>query len=584
MAAFDTKKSNASLGLQLTFPSVFSEAYKALGRPMQFQPRHLGHLEEYKGDDFYAVQHEARRAEARRMANVKVESTRNAERRMLVSHQNYYRMPAPVLSQRRIGSNFGVGGGANMGYYLPHREAGLEGGVLGSREGMLYGRKLLSKRVAELDAIDQSAIAGPTMQANVESSIGFAEQSKIEIATLINELASSVFNSSDKIDFSTFEITRRLVLLIIRYATSDDSDKTLGTDLQSYIVEIQNLINDLDDELNYHAPEEMLRETRVSKQNAEKYQITIKQLLEKLVVYMKKMFTNVELDVSSRKQLSQSVVKTLGFSKLEKKKGEEGEVLSFKDMDKKATSVRDHPNAVSNAMAPILDYTSYGRFTQGGLSYEVTNGPAQMLPREALEDKNRDMAGRMAYPKEAGTSRNYIDDEGYGPSMEGLAISFSEGAMPSESMDMKRASAAELAREAERVSAARAAGIPESALPAAAALPARAPSSKGMEELARLSREAGAPAEAEMAQLPDAVRAVVDWAADSNLKDAGEWEDLAAEGDIKGLWNTKIYRQGWDIIALRSLYKALSGRAKYPRDYKLKDYYDYIRDKLSPYF
>ena len=97
MSAFGTKKPGGDMGIQLTFPAVFSEvasrghlnsAYypEPASRPM-ILPR---------DNDLQGNYHQQKMEDAHRMAMARVQASALAEQRYLNSHAGYYGMPKPV--------------------------------------------------------------------------------------------------------------------------------------------------------------------------------------------------------------------------------------------------------------------------------------------------------------------------------------------------------------------------------------------------------------------------------------------------------------------------------------------------------
>ncbi len=184
MAAVATGgKPGHAMAVQLTFPSVFQEAYASEHIPMRYAPdRDYEKPSVMAGTDEQSMVHLQRKRDADHMARSKVQSTRNAERRMLTSHQNYFGMPEPVLGQRKFANpayasmDFNSArlsdasapfhwSDAHSGNRSAHTEPemevegeGLHGGVLRTAKGQGYARNLLQRRMAQLDAIDAERV------------------------------------------------------------------------------------------------------------------------------------------------------------------------------------------------------------------------------------------------------------------------------------------------------------------------------------------------------------------------------------------------------------------------------------------
>lgn len=421
MAAFGTKKATGDVGLQLTFPQEFIKAYKASGMGMKYAHGGVSpHPQTYIGDDFYAKDHQQKRAEAHKMVLAKVQATRDAERRMLTGHHGYGPMRPVERSQRLIGSDYGVGNGANFGltglagvkkFFEP-----LQGGVLGSSEGQDFARSSMLKRIAQLDAIDQSKLQGPTLQAEVDQAVSFADQSKIEIETIFNQLQANVLSADQKVDVIAFDNVRRLMNLIFRYATSPDTEKTLGNDLNKYMAETYSLIENLEGfvSLGRNEPEGEAEASSAAaslapapkkglkpkKAKSDTYVIVLTDILDKLLDYMEVMFKNVERPMNERKLLSQSLVKSLGIIKLASEAGDVPE----KDIRKLPPSLRPF----------AIDAKAKGSaFTEKPVSSELSSGPSRLLSRDALEEDDRP---RVAFGRQSTAGgfpdRKFADERG----------------------------------------------------------------------------------------------------------------------------------------------------------------------------
>jgi len=215
MSGFGTVKPNGAAALQLTFPSNFSAAYKSRGIGDAYAPggAHAG-VQNYVGEDEQAREHDSRRAESHRMVMARVAATNNAEKRANISHAGFFDIPKPVLSQRRIGSNFGVGGSFNSS----QSGESLHGGIIGSPQGREWVKDALRRRRAELDAIDANQFGAPLSRAvsKGEPPMEFSEISRIELSSFLDQLLAQA--SEGKLDFSP-ETFRRFFALLIRFAS-----------------------------------------------------------------------------------------------------------------------------------------------------------------------------------------------------------------------------------------------------------------------------------------------------------------------------------------------------------------------------
>jgi hypothetical protein len=163
MSAFGTKKRGADKAVQLTFPSVYESIYAAARLPEHYLPTAPSKpLDIIVGDDFQADYHEQKKKDADYMAMAKVEATRNARHRALVSPHGYFGLPATVLAQRQFANpsngSFVVESSRRDGSSAPFQtvEAGaMKGGVLRSAEGQAYGKARLVARIQQLNTLDE---------------------------------------------------------------------------------------------------------------------------------------------------------------------------------------------------------------------------------------------------------------------------------------------------------------------------------------------------------------------------------------------------------------------------------------------
>jgi hypothetical protein len=151
----------------ITFPAVFERVYDA---PFHYYPTDAGRpMELREGTDLQAQWHEQKKKDADYMASQKVVSTRNMNSRAFSSPHGYAGMPKASLLQRQFANpSLGAEGGNSARQFLTSApfhwaDAGgsmagmeLEGGVLRSKQGQEYGKKVLLSRIAQLNAIDEA--------------------------------------------------------------------------------------------------------------------------------------------------------------------------------------------------------------------------------------------------------------------------------------------------------------------------------------------------------------------------------------------------------------------------------------------
>jgi hypothetical protein len=194
MAAVTTKKPGGDVAVQLTFPAVFAEVYADSGEAKRFAPTFpLAAPPMREAVDLQGAYHAQKRQDAHRMVMAAVAATKEADRKMLASHANYYGMPKPVLSQRRfanpsLGNLSGAIDSARRtmpGSTAPFRcmsvedatgagngcgscyETQIRGGVLFTKTGQQWAAKKLQERVKQLDTIDAEALTPDALESGV---------------------------------------------------------------------------------------------------------------------------------------------------------------------------------------------------------------------------------------------------------------------------------------------------------------------------------------------------------------------------------------------------------------------------------
>lgn len=210
MAGVATKKAGSDAELQLSFPTVFAEAYAKAGLPTNYfgsAPREA--LDEVSGDDLLARIHRMKREEAYKMVRAGVEATKNAVNRYLVSYNGYYNLPKPVLSQR-VYANPSMGSAGLGGDLFPARRtapdskapfhcvgSGVSGGVLRTMEGQKYGQMLLQKRIDQLNKIDELknsglAVASLPVQSGFETAKEVGPADLVKLSALLSQLVDGL--------------------------------------------------------------------------------------------------------------------------------------------------------------------------------------------------------------------------------------------------------------------------------------------------------------------------------------------------------------------------------------------------------
>jgi len=335
MSAIATKKMGSDVGVQLTFPAVYQSVYASQHRPLQYAPTApLPMVAPMAGDDFQSHYHAQKKKDADYMARAKVISTRNSDHRMMLSHQNYYGMPVPVLGQRQFANpSNGAGqmesarrdGCVNAPFQLI--EANLTGGVLRSAEGQAYGKARLLARIKQLDMIDAEKLkfAGvPSGEMPLAPTTGVetmptapsapvSQNAKIELQLLLKAIIDALMGGlegqpgeRDELSRFTFSDSVRALSLIIRVASSPDTDAEALEDVKAPVDNINQLLNGLTD------PDRMeqVEMTEMAKERV----ITTSELFQRIGEYVDGMMGGINLSPKERLALSKNLVKSLGFT------------------------------------------------------------------------------------------------------------------------------------------------------------------------------------------------------------------------------------------------------------------------------
>lgn len=431
MAGYGTKKPGAELGVALTFPGNFSRAYKQMRLGDRYAPSGLPEpaKQEYVGEDFQALLHMQRREEAHHMVRAAVHATKESRRRAFSSHCGYYGLPDVVLTQRVRGSNFGVGGGGGLGYPNPLglNGAGLEGGVIGSREGRVYVKDALRRRKAQLDAIDASILEGPTIQAQVEARApnDFSELSKIELLSYLDQLNAQI--EGEQIQF-TPDTFRKFLTMLVRFAVVADPRELEQITAKTADV-LENLQGQEEDEEDGGANPGPAREKLTS------YRETLTGYMVRALRYLQQMFRGLSMSAEDRKALSKSLLMSLKFGEISKelvaRQREFGKIPSFRAPEYRAHGGDDDlpgdddegGDDGDRRALPALSSAGVSRgtgargmadgmFSRQPISAELSGGPRFQLPRDDIRQPDvRDRFGAQGQAGEARAQRRYAGEE-----------------------------------------------------------------------------------------------------------------------------------------------------------------------------
>ena len=327
MAAVTTKKPGSDLTIQLSFPTNFQDAYALAGPAEQYAPEAPMRVAAFPtGYDLQDAWHSQKMADAHRRVRNAVADTRRATNRALVSHQGYWAMPAPVLSQR-VYANPSMGSG-NADIYKPlHRATPeLTGGVLRSSQGQEYGKKLLQARVAQINAIDEAA-AGLQEGAPITDlsiSQGLAEQPGIgpmfKLVSLLDNIIDSTETGISGINrFAMTDLTEFMALLFrVVPQLNEDELSNIQEGLEVAVPNAQLILDDIDDQLeagNIDLGEDG-EESNPDVINARaRYAQTFARALKSALLYVYRMQGALELTPKERIAVSKNAIRTLKLNR-----------------------------------------------------------------------------------------------------------------------------------------------------------------------------------------------------------------------------------------------------------------------------
>ena len=407
MAAIATSKPGATTATQLTFPAVFQDVYASQHRPLQYAPSARGPVvAPMAGDDFQSHYHAQKKMDADYMARAKVEATRNARKRMLLSHQNYYGMPDPSLAQRQFANGsagaYILNSARQTNTTAPFQlvEAGLSGGVLRTAEGQAYGKARLLDRINQLNAIDAESQRFLTGEAPLAPSMGaetlptapsapVSQNAKVELQLLLKAIIDALMGDTarkvdekDELSRFTFSDSVRALSLIIRVASSPDTDAETLEDIKAPVDSINQLLSGLTD------PDrrEQVELTEMAKERL----ITTAELFQRIGEYVDGMMGGVNLSPRERQALSKNLVKSLGFTQFARQM--EQQRVENRGFYERVARTRLFDAGGRQAMDDDDDDDADDRFDTPATSRENTE-QGSSAPRSAFDGDERQTLG-----------------------------------------------------------------------------------------------------------------------------------------------------------------------------------------------
>lgn len=383
MSAFGTKKIGSDYGLQLTFPSVFSEEYGGRGSSYMGTLPQTARFD-YVGDDLQSEYHAQKRLDANRMADEKVKSTINHNIRANGSHNGFYALPKAVLGQRKVAQPLGEHQSYGNNVYGDKRREleGVSGGVLRTKEGQEYGRKIMERRGDWYNAMEDSLEGRPTAPPS-ETIETLQPIELIELNTQIDTLTTMVMtNDLSRVSVDTMV---RILRLAFRYVPTitdyDEFDKLLDR-----ITTLSNLSDILLEDYVSEYTEEPSEETL---ENAGYIEV-ITNILNRLEDYMKIMGSRVVFDKEYKDRLtaSKSAIKSLKFNKIP-------------DVPKDILATKQIDRALEEGYEPI---PSTKTDLEGGRKKRMRVGKMghsdeKLLALEGREDQNKMILNSMKTQK-----------------------------------------------------------------------------------------------------------------------------------------------------------------------------------------
>ena len=287
--------------------------------PKQYAPSPVPVLDNIVGHDFFANYHERKHADAYQQVLNRIHNNRSIEK-MLHSHQNYYGMPKPVLGQRVFANPSNGAAGIGGDLYPARRDdreapfncirtgKGMVGGVLFTKAGREYAKRVLKNRKEELDQIDATDIETTSEVPSTNVTVAetktpseFGDSSKVEFNLLRQNIIDAV--ESNKVDKLVLGDVSKMLALLFRYASTGDS-----TDLEDILAGFENLVENIEALIETNAEtgaDSTLPPLR-----------TALSLFRRALDYTQEMFKGLNQSPSERQDLSKALIKKYNFGKL----------------------------------------------------------------------------------------------------------------------------------------------------------------------------------------------------------------------------------------------------------------------------
>lgn len=394
MAAVASMKPGGQHAALQTFPYVFQQDFNAGTAyfPSQTGPA----IPLMIGETFQSQYHQQKQKDAIQSVYNGLANNRAKEQKLLTGTANYH-LPRPVLGQR-VFANPSLGAGETSSARLDTGRApwhlmetsthlmpatmnahqmsgsGMYGGVMKTREGFDYYTANLRARIEQLNAMNSLATGSPVPRGALtrptSDSRNTGSIDKVEFFLLLQSLQDSI-TEGDLTRF-TFDNLKKLMSAMFRFGPTAEKE-----DFNDMVSSISSIRLDLE-----QGTEEIADDGGGNRFANPDYAQTLILYMEGLNEYVAQMFANMNLSEKDRTTLSKSLIKTLGFTKLQNKKIP-GEVVE---------AVRPGNERVNQA-AEDFDDQFGGDGPDGGDGH--FNHPA-----EAREDEDQDNRPRAPFAAE----------------------------------------------------------------------------------------------------------------------------------------------------------------------------------------
>ena len=329
MSAVASMKPGGQHAVQQTFPYVFQQDFQA--GTSYFPSGVAAPMNLMIGETFQTEYHKQKHAEAVQSVYNGLHNDRSKEQKLLTGTANYH-LPRPVLGQR-VFANPSLGAGSDSsarrdGTTAPWtmvqnmvptiqtvadttREfhgAGMYGGVMKTKEGFDYYTNNLRARIEQLNSMNSLATGMPVPRGATTRPVSDSKQQgsmdKIEFFLLFQVLEDSV-TEGDLSKF-TFDSLKNMMAFLFAFAPTAEKE-----DFQDMIRSISSIRLSLEQGIAETAGEENIFENVP-------YAETLTVYMEGMDEYVSQMFANMNLSERDRRTLSNSLIKTLGFTRLQK--------------------------------------------------------------------------------------------------------------------------------------------------------------------------------------------------------------------------------------------------------------------------